>query len=268
MQGLEPVPGQVLTPLPAAAAETPAPKPPIEVRPTPTVELLEPARPQPVPGQVPVALAEKKTIVSGILWENAGFWAHLDSFLKVQNSPHTQRAYQKDLEEFLVFLKTTGKPMNVHTLVEYRDQLKTRPSERTGQPLSHVSINRKIATLRSFLNWLVLNGVIPNNPAKAVHSFRAGRESPTRDIPNDRVKMMLDHAEHLGRHKIAGRLHHAILMVLFHLGLRRAELVGLRTSDFFEQDGARCIRVRGKGDKERVLPLPGRVAQAIDAYLS
>ncbi|MBI3557251.1 MAG: tyrosine-type recombinase/integrase [Deltaproteobacteria bacterium] len=198
------------------------------------------------------------------LWENAGFWSHLDSFLKVQNSAHTRRAYETDLTEFLTFLKATGKPMNVHTLVEYREGLRTKTSSRTGAPLSHVSINRKMATLKSFLNWLVLNSVIPNNPAKAVKSFTAGRESPTRDIPNDRVRQML---ELPARHKVNGRMHHAMLMVLFHLGLRRAELVGLRTSDLFEREGLRVIRVRGKGDKERVLPLTPELIRSLDTYL-
>jgi site-specific recombinase XerD len=69
------------------------------------------------------------------------------------------------------------------------------------------------------------------------------------------------------RHKVAGRMHHAILATLFHLGLRRAELVGLRTSDIFEQEGMRVIRVRGKGDKERVLPLPQEVVKSIETYL-
>ncbi|MEW6057840.1 MAG: tyrosine-type recombinase/integrase [Bdellovibrionota bacterium] len=197
-------------------------------------------------------------------WNTQAFWAHLDSFLQAQNSAHTRRAYELDLIDFLSYLKTTSKPMNVHTLIEYRETLRVRTSSRTGQPLSHVSINRKIATLKSFLNWLVLNGVLPNNPAKAVKSFRAGRESPTRDIPNDRVRQMLTLPH---RHTVAGRMHHAMLMVLFHLGLRRAELIGLRTSDLFEQEGMRVIRVRGKGDKERVLPLTPEVAKSIDTYL-
>lgn len=195
---------------------------------------------------------------------NTDFWAFHDSFLQTQNSAHTRRAYEKDLEDFLNYLKLTQKPMNVHTLVEYRELLSTRTSARTGQPLSHVSINRKIATLKSFLNWLVLNGVLPNNPAKAVKSFRAGRESPTRDIPDDLVQRMLELPY---RHKVAGRLHHAMLMVLFHLGLRRSELVALRTSDLFEQEGMKVIRVKGKGDKERILPIPPEVAKSIDTYI-
>lgn len=196
--------------------------------------------------------------------DSAAFWAFMESFLNNQNSAHTKRAYEVDLVDFLQYLKTTEKPMNIHTLIDYRETLQARVSARTGAPLSRVSINRKIATIKSFLNWLVVNGVIPNNPAKAVKSFRAGRESPTRDIPNDRVVAMLQLPH---RHRVAGRMHHAILVVLFHLGLRRAELVDLRTSDLFEQDGMRVIRVRGKGDKERVLPLPAEVTKSIETYL-
>ena len=208
---------------------------------------------------------QSPTIVRPVpLWENADFWAFVDSFLQSQNSVHTRRAYETDLTEFLSFLKVSGKVMNVHTLVEYREGLRTKISPRTGAPLSHVSINRKMATIKSFLNWLVLNSVIPNNPAKAVKSFTAGRESPTRDIPNDRVRQMLELPH---RHKVNGRMHHAILVVLFHLGLRRAELVGLRTSDLFEKDGLRVIRVRGKGDRERVLPLTPEIARSLDTYM-
>lgn len=202
--------------------------------------------------------------VSNSIFDTQDFWAFLDSFLKAQNSAHTRRAYENDLVDFLSYLKAKSSPMTVHTLVAYREELRTKVSVRTGEPLSHVSINRKIATIKSFLNWLVLNGVLPNNPAKAVKSFRAGRESPTRDLPNDRVRQILELPH---RHKTGGRMHHAILMVLFHLGLRRAELVGLRTSDLFEQDGLRVMRVRGKGDKERVLPMPPDVAKSIDTYL-
>lgn len=243
---------ELLTPVPASI-DAPAAVPALTVM----APQIKPSAETTVKAALPLTEAHP-------LWENVGFWSYLDSFLKVQNSAHTRRAYELDLTEFLNFLKTSGKLMNVHTLVEYRESLRTRPSEKTGQPLSHVSINRKIATIKSFLNWLVLNGVIPNNPAKAVKSFRAGRESPTRDIPNDRVRQMLALPS---RHKTTGRMHHAMLMVLFHLGLRRAELIGLRTSDLFEQDGVRCLRVRGKGDKERVLPVPALVAKSLDTYL-
>ena len=245
-------------------------------------ENLKAPIPMPLPTSTPKPLLEKKqttqiislpkthqdpgseVVSAPAIFETEGFWAFLESFLKSQNSSHTRRAYETDLIDFLSHLKASNQAMNVHTLVGYREILRTRLSPKTGEPLSHVSINRKIATIKSFLNWLVLNGVIPNNPAKAVKSFRAGRESPTRDIPNDRVRQMLDLP---ARHKVAGRMHHAMLSILFHLGLRRTELVGLRTSDLFEQDGMRVIRVRGKGDKERILPLPTEVAKSLDTYL-
>lgn len=193
------------------------------------------------------------------------YQAFLDSFIKVQNSSHTRRAYTKDIQSFFRFLQNYDQPLSVHALVEYREHLRTEQSSKTGQPLSHVSINRKMATIKSFLNWLVLNGVIPNNPAKAVKSFRAGRESPTRDIPNDRVKQMLTFP---ARHKTVGRMHYSILMLLFHLGLRRAELCDLRTSDIFVQENMPVLRVRGKGDRERVLPIPQAVYESVMTYLT
>ncbi len=194
---------------------------------------------------------------------NEEFFAYVDSFLKEQTSIHTRRAYEQDLIDFLGYLKSSGLPMNVHTLVKYRTLLQERTSSRTSKPLTHISINRKLACIKSFLNFLVLNGVLANNPAKAVKSFRAGRESPTRDIPDDAVRRMLALPD---RHRKTGALHHLILEILFHMGLRRAELVGLRTSDLFEEGGIPVIRIRGKGDRERILPLPASVIQSIEHY--
>lgn len=194
---------------------------------------------------------------------NEEFFAYVDSFLREQTSIHTRRAYEQDLIHFLGYLKSADLPMNVHTLVKYRSTLEERLSARTGKPLTHISINRKLACIKSFLNFLVLNGVMPNNPAKAVKSFRAGRESPTRDIPDDAVRRMLDLPN---RHNKTGALHHLILTILFHMGLRRAELTGLRTSDLFEEAGIPVIRVRGKGDRERVLPLPQSVQDSLKHY--
>ncbi|HRK01670.1 MAG TPA: tyrosine-type recombinase/integrase [Oligoflexia bacterium] len=216
----------------------------------------------PEPAPLPVPIEPQQSVGEQELWQT--LWAFLDSFLKTQNSPHTRRAYERDLEDFLCFIDSNRTTISVHSLVRYREELRTKNSSQTGQPLSHVSINRKIATIKSFLNWLVLNGVLPNNPAKAVKSFKAGRDSPTRDIPDDRVRAMLDLP---ARHTVAGRMHHAMLMVLFHLGLRRSELVDLRTSDLFEREGMRVLRVRGKGDKERVLPVPEPVQNSLDQYL-
>lgn len=218
--------------------------------------------PLPLPELNPEAVALPPA--SHSLIHDGEFWAFVDSFIKEQNSPHTRRAYEHDLHDFLDHLKETSAPMNVHTLVAYRSLLESRTSPRTGLPLSRVSINRRIATLKSFLNWLVLNGVIPNNPAKAVKSFRAGRESPTRDIPDDMVRRMLSIPSH---HSKTGSMHHAMLLLLFRLGLRRSELIDLRTSDLFEEAGMKVIRVRGKGDKERLLPLPEDLQKAIDHYL-
>ena len=192
------------------------------------------------------------------------FWAFVETFLKEQLSAHTRRAYEKDLIDFLTHLKETSAPMTVHTLVRYRALLEARTSPRTGRPLSRISINRHLATIKSFLNWLVLNGVLPNNPARAVKSFRTSLESPTRDVPDDYVRRMLELPDH---HTVSGVMHRTILLVLFRLGLRRSELVGLRTSDLFSEQGYDVLRVRGKGDKERLLPLPKDVEAAIHQYL-
>ena len=190
--------------------------------------------------------------------------AFIESFIKSQNSTHTKRAYVRDLTDFAFFLKKTNSALTVHALIEYRDYLQKQISVRTGNPISNVSINRKIACIKSFLNWLVMNGVIPNNPAKAVKSFRAGRESPTRDIPDDMVVRILNLPN---SYKLSGSMHKTILVLLFRLGIRRGELIDIRTSDLFEQEGINVIRIRGKGDKERILPLPDDVKRNINQYL-
>ena len=164
-------------------------------------------------------------------------------------SPHTLRAYQKDLEGFFDFLRVRNES-NVDqgviscymgSLIKYG--LETR------------SVARKLSTLKSFFKALKKNGEVNDNPASMIKTPKTKKHLPG-FLTYEQVKQGL---------VIENLRDRAILETLYSCGLRASELVGLNIEDvdFHRSE----TRVRGKGNKERIVPI-GRVASdAIRGYL-
>ncbi|ATG75646.1 recombinase XerC [Zobellella denitrificans] len=120
------------------------------------------------------------------------------------------------------------------------------------QGLSPRSIATQLSALRSFCDWLVLQGVLSANPAKGVSAPKQGRPLPKNlDVDELHQLMNLDESDPLA---VRDR---AIMELLYSSGLRLDELVGLNLGDV--QFAERQLRVIGKGNKERILPV-GRMA--------
>lgn len=210
---------------------------------------------------------------SGSLPEEDGEWmrgrlfAEIDLFLRNQRSPHTQRAYRNDLKQFIGFLRQTKSAPNLDVLIRYREWL-VAESEAGGRQLNKSSANRKIACVRSFLSWLQGRGEIRENQAKWLKSFTAKRVSTTEGLSNVQVAAMLE-APNLNL--ASGQMHALVLHFLFYFGLRRSELVGIKLSDFFVkragEETVLTLRVLGKGDRERVLPLTKATEALLKNYI-
>jgi len=186
----------------------------------------------------------------------ADFLAHLAQERRC--SPHTVTAYRIDLEQFFDYCqdRLAAKPLAGLTYADIRDYL--------GFMLSHGyerrSAARKLSTLKSFFRYLTRTGAIPGNPARSVKSPRLGRKLP----PLLTQFQVAEALRPLGDFEPALR-DIAILEVLYGSGLRVAELVGLNLSDIdFPRD---TIRVRGKGNKERILPLGRAEREALELYI-
>ncbi len=185
----------------------------------------------------------------------------IEAFLLDQRSPHTRKAYGKDLKRFVKFLHARKEDQGIENLgrsvlIAYKESLLT-------EGLEHTSVDRHLATLRSFFKWLVDDGVLNKSPADGVRFMNPKRISKTIGFTDEEVKRMLKQPD---LHTRIGAMHYAILMVLFYCGLRRSELCDLHTKNLGTERNHRVIRLRGKGNSERVIVMVQAVWNAIQYY--
>lgn len=190
----------------------------------------------------------------------------IDTFLEMLSvekdfSPHTCRAYRKDLEQFSAYLhgKLEGKTgLDVHevdglVIRSYLGFLHKRHKKTT--------IARKLSALRSFFRFLVKKGLITKNPAETVLTPKRGRPVPNY-LPVDEAFRLLDGVQ--GNSVLALR-NRAILETLYSTGLRVSELVGMDIQDVDFDRG--MVRVLGKGNKERLAPVGKKALRCMRVYL-
>ena len=185
----------------------------------------------------------------------------IEAFLLDQRSEHTRRAYSKDLKRFLRYWFDRKDRTGVLTLdrglvIGYKDFL-------LSEKLEHTTIDRHLASLRSFFRWLVEDGHLEKNPAENVRFLNPKRESKTRGFTDEEVTRVLALPD---LHTRSGSLHYAMLMILFYCGLRRSELCDLRTNQIQTERGYRFFRLRGKGNSERIVVIRPPVWEAILHY--
>jgi integrase/recombinase XerC len=179
-------------------------------------------------------------------------------------SPHSLRAYAADLGQFLQYLSPPDlgppEPAAVDVLILrewlvslYRDNL------------SAVTIRRKLAAVRGLFRFMLCEGLISVNVARLVRTPKAPKTLP--DVPSaEQVNTLIDGvgADSLERpHPARDR---AIFELLYGCGLRISELAGLCLQDLDRGEG--WLRVRGKGRKERQVPLPRKAAESLKRYLA
>ena len=187
-------------------------------------------------------------------------------FLLNQLSEHTRRAYQIDLKQFFRFLHQEQKLWDLrllkpqHIIIYRKFMEEGRMHEK---PLQKASVNRKLAVVKSFLNWLKLNQHISDNPAQLVKGYPQDQESSLKGLSDDEARNILSIPN---RNQQAGSLHQAILHLLLYMGLRKGELIQLRMGDLAEERGIAVLKVRGKGHKVRILPLTPVVKSSLEWY--
>jgi integrase/recombinase XerC len=176
-------------------------------------------------------------------------------------SPQTIRAYASDLAQFHVFAQAaagrqrTAIPESI-TPKLIRDFLAAR--DRLGEKKS--SLGRKLASLRSLFRYLVRVGQLRANPAEDVRAPKLSRHLP-RVLTKDDAGALMEFPAGQGRNVLRDR---AILETLYSTGARVSELVEMNCCDISRSEG--LVRVRGKGSKERNIPLGTVALEAIDAY--
>lgn len=189
---------------------------------------------------------------------------YLDDFidyLRARNvSEETVRAYRADLNQFLLFLKEhkiSPVPTSLDTLHlrEYLVYLKE-------QNFLKSSVARKVASLRAFCRYLTRKGVLDNNPALILRSPKLDKKLPN-FLSESETSGLIDRID---SSCLVGKRDKAILEVLYSTGCRVSELAGLQLRDVDLASGV--VRLRGKGKKERLVPLGKFAISALTEYLT
>lgn len=179
-------------------------------------------------------------------------------------SAHTLRNYGSDLEQFAAYFEPpgeTGPPMEQLDLALLREWM----SGLYDQGLSVVSVRRKLAALRAMCKFLLAEGIVSVNPAARLRTPKAKQRLPE-VMSAEKTNNMLDAVERgEGLEKPSRERDIAFLELLYGCGIRVSELVGIDLEDIDLRDG--WLRVRGKGNKERQVPVAGRAVAAIERYL-
>lgn len=187
--------------------------------------------------------------------------ASVEWFANLDN-PLTRRAYQNDLQDFCGFLGiATPEDFRQVTrahVIAWRGQLEQRG-------LAGATIRRKLSALASLFDHLLENNAVAGgNPVHGVKRPRIdSHEGKTPALGDHQAKALLD-APDPGT--LLGLRDRALLAVLLYHGLRREEAAGLQVTDLQDRRGIRHLRILGKGNKVRYVPLHPVAAERLHAY--
>lgn len=192
----------------------------------------------------------------------------LDSFsayLRTRNcSDLTIAAYQTDLIQFLEFasheLGVESQNLQIQTIDKYI--VRSYIGLMAERNLSRKSIARKVAAMRSFFRFLCREGILIHSPVQKITTPKISRNLP-RFLFHEHMHKLLGASDPNTKMGIRDQV---IVELLYGSGLRVSELVGLDITDV--DDYSSLIRVRGKGRKERIVPLTDPAKEAIKAYLN
>jgi integrase/recombinase XerD len=188
----------------------------------------------------------------------------VQEFLVQFLSPDTKTAYIKDLKFFFDFLRSGNVSISHPSEIQsyhfqlYRDHLLERG-------LASATINRRLVCIRSFMKWAIAAKLIDHNPLDTVKLPKVQTESPTVAFDDDEVLQMIN-APDTTTHK--GKTHRLIMVMLFNLGIRRAELTDLKMHQMVSDRSHWVLRIQGKGDKVRLIPLSALVYDEIGMYIA
>ncbi len=193
--------------------------------------------------------------------ENFGIYMEIERNF----SPHTKRNYLADVRQFKSFLDAqaislTHNDKNEEIAIDYmviRAFLGSLYRER----IKKVTIARKVTALRTFFEYLQREGKIKVNPARMVQAPKSEKYIPV-FLSVDEMVCLLDAK---GTPNAVGLRDKAIVELFYSSGIRLSELVGLNMEDIDFHQG--LMKVRGKGKKERIVPVGDQAITAMTAYL-
>jgi integrase/recombinase XerC len=190
--------------------------------------------------------------------ESGAFTAYLQ--FEKRYSAHTIRAYTDDLSQLADYL-----------LVQYEiADFKQVKSSHVRSWLAHLkenntqarTINRKISSIKTFCRFLLKTGAISQSPLVYISSPKAPKRLPVY-VEQSQMETLLSRVEFSDDWK--GHTEYLVILLLYHTGMRLSELLGIKTQHIDLQ--RESLKVLGKGNKERILPLTAPLKTAIEGYI-
>jgi integrase/recombinase XerC len=182
-------------------------------------------------------------------------------YLKAERryADHTIKAYRSVLDQFHAFCREQGKEgMDLH----FRT-IRSWVVSQMDSGISARTVHRKLTTLRSYCKYLIRMGELEANPLDKVLKPKMKTRTPV-FVDEANMEKLLD--QFVFGDDFEGVRNRLVIDLLYQTGMRRSELLGLRTGSV-DQAG-KSIKVRGKRDKERMIPLNDELLGSIDHYLS
>lgn len=194
-----------------------------------------------------------------MIWES--YRRGFDAYLRLEKSlsHHSVAAYRRDIEKLAGFLEENNLAVqpgeiSLNLLQDFLKWLNL-------SDLNARSQMRIISGIRAFYKYLLLENLISNDPTLLLDMPRTGRKLPEFLTVNEIERLLAA----IDLSKPEGERNKAIIETLYGCGLRVSELVNLKISCIYFNEG--FIRISGKGDKERLVPFSGKAAKQINLYL-
>lgn len=170
-------------------------------------------------------------------------------------SDHTLLAYRKDLEVFAEFL--AGEALKDATMKDVRVWM----VEMLSEGLKPATVNRKLSSLRTFFEWMVVSGYRDSTPMTLIKGPKKEKRLP---VFVKKSEMENEHLDQVFEKSFESGMDRLILEMFYHTGIRLSELINLKVSDLRNDH----IRVLGKRKKERLVPVSESFVLELNRYLS
>ncbi|MBN2615697.1 MAG: tyrosine-type recombinase/integrase [Bacteroidales bacterium] len=174
---------------------------------------------------------------------------------------HTLTAYRSDLNTFQNFIKET---------YDLEDLKQVSPAmvrswivTLMDRDYTPVSVNRKISTLKAYYKYLLQEHAVAVNPMDEIHTIKKGSKLPSY-VESDKLNLWLDRTGDIANfEEIRDRM---VILTLYSTGMRLSELLSLNQDSFQLENN--MVKVRGKRNKERIIPFTDELKQEIESYLN
>ena len=185
-----------------------------------------------------------------------------ENYLKIEKSlsSNTVDAYIRDINKMDGFFNTEDSKKKINSI--NHEDFQNYLAHLNGLKINARSQSRVISSMRSFFKYLMIEKIIDNNPSELLENPKTGKKLPE-FLTIDEIDLMVSQID---RSKSDGERNIAIIEVLYGCGLRVTELIELKISEIYWKEG--FIRIIGKGNKERLVPLGKIASKHLKIYLN